>query len=546
MMRIARCRSILVLAFLCAAATVPAASRGKAKGAAADAPRQAAPKDKSNEEENAPVVTLELPPPPEHPAFYPNPGLYDLEGKSDLSYIRGDQIGVQWAECEPEEGKYDFSCITRALDEAARKGRVVVIKVNGNKKPPYLYAKVPCNPAKWSVQINDKQGTLMYWHDNFKRAYLTFLAAYAAYLKTAPHKEIITALRLNYDAIGTEHYQVPDQYRPLEQWVCPPGVEQGPEYSDELKDKFKEAVVDAFVQHFLPDFKVLVRCNIEDFVVRKHADLFATGKLGWFHTGASMEENQAFHQEFRYSRFVQYCRPGYTFGFTESCGYSKFATATKYPINQWAYWRMLSELNAGVSFIGVFSANLNLARTDPYVDAGFRFAATYAGYHDQPATSPGAWVALRGKGDFFPGDYTLLMRRQPDDASSEVSQVGPAEQPYGSWARSLPAGQGMYFDLDDKFFPAGAAGKIAASIRVVYLDSGHSSWEARYDAAENPEKPACAATNTDSGQWKEISVDVTNGVFANHGPHNSDLSIFNKGPEDVVFHMIELLRTTPK
>ena len=531
-----------VLAFVCAAAPLMSATGGERRDASADKTRPAAQKDSGDEEDQGSMATLQLPPPPERPTFYPNRGIYDLEAKSDLPYIRGEQIGVQWAECEPEEGKYDFSRIETALASAAEKKRFVVIKVNGNKKPAYLYAKVPCHPKIWSVQVSDKQGTLMYWHDSFKSAYLKFLSAYAAYLKNAPHKSIITALRLNYDAIGTEHYAVPEQFRPLSQWVCPPGVAQGPEYSDELKDKYKEAVVDAFVKDFLPDFKIFVRANIEDFVARKYADLFAAGVLGWFHTGASMEQNQAHHQEFRYSRFMQYCRPGYTYGFTESCGYSKFAAEINCPFVQWVYWRMLSELHAGVSFIGVFSHDLQLAKDNPYIDAAYRFADTYAGYHAHPETSPGAWVALRGKGDYFPGDYTFLMERWPGDASAEVNKIGPSDQPFGAWARSLPAGQGMFFDVHEKLFPANATGNIPASIRVVYLDSGRSSWETRYDAAGNPEKPACAVTNTDSGVWKEISANVTDGVFAGHAPHGSDLTIYNRGPGEAVFHMVEIER----
>ena len=200
---------------------------------------------------------------------------------------------------------------------------------------------------------------------------------------------------------------------------------------------------------------------------------------------------------------------------------------------------MLSELNSGVSFIAVFSQNLELAKTDAGIDAAYRFADTYAGYHAQPEMAPGAWLALRGQGDFFPGDYTFLMKRWPNDASTEVTRIGPATQPFGAWARSLPAGQGMYFDVHDKFFPANAAGTIAVSIRVVYLDSGRSSWEVRYDAG-NAEKRAGAVTNTDSGVWKEISVTVKDGGFGGHAPHGSDLAIYNTGGENAVFHMIEL------
>jgi len=535
-------RLIIVLALIGMATPAISERAGKAgkTGKARQANRLVA-EGEDADEANGPTTNVPLPPPPEHPVMFPNCGIYDLEGKTDFPFIRGEQIGLQWAQCEPEEGKYDFSAVDKGLEKAIQKKRCVVIKLNGNNKPDYLFNKVPSHPEVWDVQVNDKR-TLMFWHENFKTAYFRLLAAYADYLKKNPHKDIITGLRLNYDAIGTEHWEVPAQCLPLSQWECPPGVAQGPEYSREMVDQYKSQVVDVFVKNFVPDFRVFCRTNIEQGALAKHADLFATGKMGWFHTGAGMEENQCFNQEHRYSRFLAYCRPGYSYGFTESASITKWMPKFDYSVTQWEYWRVLSELNAGVSYLSFYPNELTKAADNPAIRDAYVFGAKYAGYHAQPATSPGAWVALRGKGLHFPGDYTFLMSRWQEDASTEVTMAGSKDQPFGAWARSLPPNQGMYFNLHDKFFASRGEKGVAAALRVVYLDTGKSAWELRYDGMGAAEQRALAVTNADSGQWKEAQVDIADGRFENRSPHGADVVLFNTGPGAVVFHFVELTR----
>lgn len=45
------------------------------------------------------------------------------------------------------------------------------------------------------------------------------------------------------------------------------------------------------------------------------------------------------------------------------------------------------------------------------------------------------------------------------------------------------------------------------------------------------------------GIWKEVTVDISDGNFQNHCPHNTDIMLTNMDDEDDVFHMIELTQT---
>jgi hypothetical protein len=67
------------------------------------------------------------------------------------------------------------------------------------------------------------------------------------------------------------------------------------------------------------------------------------------------------------------------------------------------YWEILANLHYGVEFIGVYAKNKFSPTLQPKGPIGyaenretFEFAAKYVGTYRKPATSPGAWIALRG------------------------------------------------------------------------------------------------------------------------------------------------------
>jgi hypothetical protein len=72
-------------------------------------------------------------------------------------------------------------------------------------------------------------------------------------------------------------------------------------------------------------------------------------------------------------------------------------------LGQYAYWEILATLHYGVEFIGIYGSNRfspelqpKGAVSDPANLAALRFGDKYAGHYRNPATSPGAWSALRG------------------------------------------------------------------------------------------------------------------------------------------------------
>lgn len=488
----------------------------------------------------------------------PERGLYAVWARDDvfkLPYIHGGQIVLQWAELEPAEGQYDFAPLAAELKACRERKMRATLQVNGNRKPQWLYRKVPRHPERLSIQVADRQGTLMYWHPAFERAYLNFLAAYADFLKASPDRDVVLGLRLNFNGMGTEHLDVPPRYRAPEQWITPPGAEPGPAFREEFKAEYTAKVVDAFVERFSPFTRVFVRNNIGDEIEAKYRGLFESGKLGWFQTGSEMEP-RGMGVERGYVNFLEYCRPGKALGYAEpwadAWGYHGGKRDPRWcSPPQWNYWRLLSDLNMGISFIAIYGEDLEVALSGRHkreavpeykaeFDKAFAFAAKYAGYHASPEVAPGAWVAFRqsegegaGKAPLqrVTGDYTFLMERLPDATEGERN-VGPAGQRYGAWARRLAPADRMRLRINEAFVKSVAGREV--SVNVTYLDEGSGALELAVGGK------TFQAPLQGSGAWKTASFTVSGGALR-PDEVGAQLALEARG-DAVALHMVEVAR----
>jgi len=458
----------------------------------------------------------------------PNRGVYAIwttgRAKADLPFIKGGQVHLMWSAVEPAEGRYDFSDFDRQIEAIHKQGRVATVQLNGNEHPGYLFQKVPHSAKILSNQIRDKQGTLQYWHPAYIKAYTDLLAAYAKHVKASPYRAAVLGIRMNFNALGTEHTDIPAAERDPARWIAPPGVKLGPAWTKEIASQYQRTVVDAFVRDFTPEIFVFVRNNIVGKGMNPETlRLFETGKLGLFHTSSEIEPRGG-GTGGQYLAFIKYCRSGETTCYAESWAdaegrHGGIQDERWCGREQYNYWRLLVDLNCGVSFIAVYGADLGHA-SEPEYRAAFEFAAKYAGYHASPSVSPGAWVALR-EGDSMKGDYTFLMKRLDDMKPEKL--VGPAKQRFGAWARTLAAGSKARFEPNAAFSKS-LDGKPAA-IHVTYLDKGKGTFTVE-----------CGGQNfgtalTDSGVWKTADFRA-----------NSVVMVTVAADTDLTLHMVEVSR----
>jgi hypothetical protein len=233
--------------------------------------------------------------------------------------------------------------------------------------------------------------------------------------------------------------------------------------------------------------------------------------------------------------FLEYCRSGKTVCYAESMA---DATGKHGPARdrrwcsaeQYNYWRLLSDLNLGVSMIGVYGADLANAGNPEY-RAAFEFAARYAGFHASPSVSPGAWVALREGNLQLKGDYTFLMRRLPGAEMKPEQKIGPDGQRFGAWARTLPKGAQVKFALDGAFARSLAGRK--AILRVIYFDQGNGTFRARASGRTFEVKLG------NSGRWQTAEFEIDSAAFTADG---DGAHVVIDGGTDLTLHMIEVAR----
>ncbi|MFZ5833140.1 MAG: beta-galactosidase [Planctomycetota bacterium] len=480
------------------------------------------------------LLTLPLAATAAEPEPHPLRGLYSIWAKPEqqsLPFLRGGQLMLQWADVQPAADKYDFSTLDKALAMAAANDRPITVQINGNQHPEFLFRQVPYVSEKLSVQVRDQRGTLQYWHPTYREAYLKFLAAYGQHVKNSPHTKGLLGVRLNFNAVGTEHMTVPKQYIDPASWTQPPGVSPGPKWTREVANEYKEAVIDAFVANLTPEVLVFVRNNAVEELERnpKWQAMLDEGRLGLFHTSSEIEPHSV-GTERQYLAFLKYCRPGKTLAYAESWA-DAWGRHGGGPDPRWChpaqynYWRLLVDLNCGVSFIAVYGNDLKHSN-EPEFRAAFDFARKYAGYHASPSAAPGAWIALR-EGDYLKGDYTFLMDRLPGDESKAVKLAGPEDQRYGAWARVVPAGGRMRLKLNETL--AARLANEPAVLRVVYLDADRGKLDLQVG------KQKFGLTLSGTGRWQLAELPIPPDAAG------AEAAMIELRPEtDLTLHMIEV------
>ena len=485
--------------------------------------------------------------PPKHRGLYAI-WYYGKPQVLELPFITGGQAIVQWADVHPAEGRYDFSKLVARLKPLHEAGMPATVQINGNVKPAWLFEKVPHHPDKLGHQVADKRGTLMYWHPVHEKAYLDFLQACAKFLKTSPYGGTVLGVRLNFNALGTEHLGIPKDKRALKQWIVPKGADPGQEWTLRLGQAYRAKVVRTFVQHFPPQIRVFVRNNIDEALQTEFRKEFETGKLSWFHTSTEAEPRSQ-GTERQYQTFLKYCRTGKTLAYAEcwasAWGHHGGKTDPRWcSPPQWNYWRLLADLHCGVSFIAAYGSDLDVALRGTYQGKdvssykdefreAFQFAAKYAGYHASPEDSPGAWVAFR-EGNFLKGDYTFLARRLPD-RSKEARNVGPDDQRYGAWARVLPKGETMRVVLDDRF--AKSLSQRKAVVQITVLDDGDGTLTVRASGRE------LSVPLKNTGRWRTAALSLQAAAWE---PDRSGAHLTVAADRDVHLHMVEVVPSRPE
>lgn len=472
-----------------------------------------------------------------------------------LPYVRGEQVVAQWADVEPEEGRYDFGPVERQLAAFHRTGRKATVQINGNYKPDYLYRRIAVHPDRLSPQVQDGRGTLQFWDPLYLEHYLRLIAAYGRYLAASPLRAAVAGVRLNFNPMGTEHYFQEigsEKFKPTEagkDWrnyrPAPDSHRYERSFTPEILLHYQQAVVSQFAKSFPPDIRIFLRYEalMPDHAVDSEVRaLVESGRLGLFMTNSESRhvarvESSGARSGLKEQVFRDYCRAGKTLGYAEPFSSSDGMhlgvnrNYRQWP-SAWNYWRLLGDLDCGISCVAVYARDLARA-TDPEYDEAFRFVARYAGWHSAPQAAPGAWIALRRPGGQL--DNLTFLMREIGFAGQLVENVGPRDQRFGAWARQLGPRESVSLALDSGF-AASLAGETVR-VRVVYLAESADPFTISWRVAGALERHTVQPTVT--GRWEETIVSVSKASLAGTG-QEPDLVI--ESSRRLVVHLVEVRR----
>jgi hypothetical protein len=510
----------------------------------------------------------------------------------DLPYVVGGQVVIQWSDLDKTSG-YDWEPLDKALSAVTLP---TTLQINATTHPSYVFDKVPyvdilpcsATPTTWPADaevgdVDPKTGCFrvaMYWHPAFQPIYTNFLAALADHLHKTSDGAKVVALRQNWNAFGTEHLTVPSDYRSASAWTRPPGVSEGSDWSAPTQYAYEGAILDAHVSSFFvggqAEPPVFVRTSLESEVLSEvspggstYASLFASGKLAWFTTGAEMEPRAGGGGA--YSVFLNYSASGETLGLAEPWA-NAWGIHTGINDHHWAsppqflYWRLLSDMQLGISFVDCYGDDLDVAlqgiyegqsvsEYQPEFDAAFRFASKYAGYAGRAAAAPGAFIAFRpldpAVTHYDVADYAEFISLLDPGATTGVDardgkgvaiappygvegntyfSIGPTDQRFGAWARSLSAGAAAELALDSTFRTHENA-QLDKIVNVTYLDdvSGHAF-------AVAAAGQSLTVTLKGTGKWETATLRST-GSFA-PSASGADVVVTAKTGK-ITLHMVE-------
>jgi hypothetical protein len=495
---------------------------------------------------------------PAHAEWGLQNGLYPVWTGNDeyifnLPIVAGGQIMLQWKDCETQKGVYNFNLLTKLLKAYYDRKLYTTIQINGNNKPDWMFNEIPyLANIQLTSQVGDDKGTLMYWYPSFVNAYTNFLDAFAQYLKTSPYLKSVNGVRFNLNAIGTEHSTPTKSFdnkgvlidaRNPANYTYPALADKSfnQYWTTQIFDQYENTVYAKYASAISSVVRVFLRNNLDDNIMKLAVPDFLSGNMGLFHT-SSEPEPRASGGEDKLLAFNTYSRSPKTISYAEpwTDPWGSHADGTEDPHfcspQQWNYWRILCDLNVGISQIamhgdywtycmgGPAPANkqfpeINAAARRDEMQKGINFAFKYVGHHNNPSTSPGAFIAFRkstenlsiksnpsfyGGTSFaiqkFTGDYTFLAAHLPDN-STGLKLIGDNEQRYGAFARQIAADGSMKIALHPLF--SKAIYNKSVKLRVIYYDGGTENWSVTYG------NNTFTVQNKGTKSWKVTEWNVT-------------------------------------
>lgn len=443
----------------------------------------------------------------------PDAGVYGtwVSNCSIPEQVKGTGSVIQWSDLEPADGMFNWTALEQVMAIGHCDRYWTSLQINANTHPVYMQAIIP-SAEPWGDSEDDDKRYLQYYHPAFVTRMQRMVASVAQYLaRRDTHDSAISVVRQNWDAIGTEHFDVPSALWDPHNWTNPEGVPLGPVFVPTItQQKFEEAVFPSYLSGYSisgsPRLYVRNNLALNAALFEPYKPFFANGTFSFFQTSSEPEPHELEEAQ-RFAVLREWCRPGTTTCYSEpwTSAFGRSDDPSFTPPSAWLWWRVLADLDMGVSRLAMYGDDLVAASTGDFGGksygpvlqrefmAAVLLADRYAGYHALPETSPGAYVAMRQSVRQLGGynkkvtDYSVLAQLSPGTEPTGLDArvngtavagsngtrftIGNASQRFGTWARLLEPSTPARVCLDDAFVGRINAAAVPVKLCVTALES---------------------------------------------------------------------------
>lgn len=480
-----------------------------------------------------------------------------------------------------------------------------------------IMAQINCGPPAWVfdtvAQVGFSRGEKapQFWDPAYIAFYKTLVTAFANKIKslTPAQRALFVGVRMQSNAFNTEisHWNdIPsteigsdiNAKMPVivvdgkntgdrSKWIRGDGTPFGPDLTDTKYSEgsyavtYQEDYLREMIQHYYAVFTTGelappqgIHTALRTFGLFKHVnasylesrfvDYPFTMALDTGGEAGILDETGV--KRLRYDLFRQRCRnpgtPGNARGYWEDFKESFTPVDGHTPVNgnanQEFYWRQLAKLDAGACYGAVYGKDLARWRQGGSAFAGYTqgiaFFNQYAGYANEPASSPGAWIAFVNVPAIPSGrsrsaarshlGYFIDHLNATETGVTDHRNIGSGVNHEGMYARSFGEAAVAAFAIFPDFAAQLSPGY---TIKVVWYSPTTTTWRLQVrDAMGTLTQVGAPVTGNTPGGWATATFRNVTPVPAGGGTERlPDFTLTNMSG-NAYFHLIEIVKTGGK
>jgi hypothetical protein len=453
------------------------------------------------------------------------------------------------------ENSFDWSKYNTAINRAASINKYIYLQIN-MQVPDWMQEKVAV--VGYQKRADDYKG-YQFWDPDYLNAHLKLIREFGSFVANHPNRKWVIGVRIQPNGYNTEIFNWiltswatnpahgTTNNLPVEKdkstWISqPPGYSAAnPKFAPHRSDTYP-GTSESYGEYYM---KTVINEYIEVFHPLSIGTGFrATSPLSTAYLDKLYNDNPLMqciqtsattnmlsgsdqHKKDEYNDIKKYCRQRGHLAYWEGSA-GKDAPTWEQEI----YWRDLMRLEAG----GTYSAT----RMDRWDNGegcreGMRFFSKYAGYHNLPELTPGAWIAMIDAPENNIKNFGYYISQNNMDATIIKNQITSHHKGY--YAKQLNAGATVEFNIDESFAATARGGD--ATFNITWFSRSGDSWQFQINQGNGLENQGSTVSGSGTNTWQTVKFTIP--ISANSFPSTNDFAIQAIAGTPIL-HMVEIER----